>query len=164
MPHHGKNIERDAELSKRIYARNIPNKPVQMYFSQRSVDTRFTRFPTTDLPPSSTEPIHYQQSFNISNNFLPGNGGPPEGFANSINDDSNLKNLFFVRQTCPQGQYIPSSTSDMYMIKHPESTTPYQNKYTLLDQKPFVPELDKNPHHLGKKAFNNHTRQQVKNL
>ena len=36
MPQHGKNIDRDAELSKRIYERNVPNKPVQMYFSSRA--------------------------------------------------------------------------------------------------------------------------------
>ena len=164
MPQHGKNIDRDAELSKRIYERNIPNKPVQMYFSSRARDTRFQRFPTMDPQESNSEPIQHQQAFSMSKNFLPGSSGPAEGFAHNVNDESNLRNLYFSNQTGPQSKYFPSTTSDMYMIQSPENTNPYENKYTLLDQTPFVPDLDKNPYNLGKNSFNNHTRQQLKDL
>jgi hypothetical protein len=164
MPKLGKNIERDVELSHRIYNRNVPNKSVQMYFDPRAVDTRFQRFPMFDKVKQQETNIATHDHFYMGVNFLPGNGGPYEGMSGTIDKESELKNLYFPLQSAPQSKYFPSSTSDMYMIQEPNNTNPYPNKYQLLGKTDVPTNQNKNPYDLGYKQFFNHTRQQIKEL
>jgi len=155
---------RDVELSHRIYNRNVPNKPVQMYFSPRPNDTRFQRFPTYDKVKHYDTKLEKTDHFYMGVNFLPGNRGPFEGISGTIDKESELKNIYFPNQSAPQSKYFPSTTSDMYMIEEPKNTNPYTNEYNLLGKTPILTSKNMNPQNIGKKPFFNHTRQQIKNI
>ena len=158
------NIKRDAELNERIFSRNIANKDVQMYFDPRAVQTRFQLFPCEDDRPQFDEPIKIAEHFDTTKNFLPGDGGPFEGYARNVEDESKLRNIMFPLQKGHQSQYVPSTTSDMYEVKVAGSSNKMRNEHNLLFREPVLPKIDRNPQNIASDKFFNHTRQQVKNL
>lgn len=158
------NIKTDMELNDRIYKRNVPIHQPQMYFQMRSVDTRFELFPSYDQRKPIHEPLKKVTHFDMERNFLPGNGGPFEGYVHKVNDESILRNITFPNQSGAQSKYIPPSSSDLYVVDVPESSNKIENKHPLLFDKQDFSSKDSNPYNLANDKFFNHTRQQIKNI
>tara|TARA_Y100000748_G_C15496026_1_gene488249 strand:- start:207 stop:707 length:501 start_codon:yes stop_codon:yes gene_type:complete len=158
------NVKRDVELSKRMFMRNVPNKDVQMYFDPRAVQTRFQLFPCEDVRPHVNEPIIIADHYDTTQNFLPGDSAPFEGYSKKVEDESRLRNIMFPLQKGHQSKYIPSTTSDMYEVNVAGSSNKIENRHTLLFEEQVMPNIDRNPQNIATKNFFNHTRQQVKNL
>jgi len=158
------NIKTDFELNNRIYKRNVPLHDPQMYYQMRSVDTRFELFPSYDHRKPINEPLKNVTHFDTKRNFLPGNGGPFEGYTHKVNDESKLRNITFSTQTGCQSKYIPSSVSDLYVVNVAGSSNKLENKHPLLFEKQNFTNYNLNPYNLGNNTFFNHTRQQVKNI
>ena len=156
------NIKREAELNNRIYKRNIPSNDVQMYYQMRSVDTRFQLFPSYDVRKPIEEPLQREKHFEMKRDFLPGDGGPFEGYIKNINDDSILKNITFPAQAGHQSKYVPPSDSDLYNVKVGGGSNEFPNKHSLLFETQKFTNYDLNPHKIGTNTFFNHTRQQLK--
>lgn len=160
------------QLNNRIYERNIPSHTLQQQFDPRPVRTRQILFPTIEChldnfektPANTQTPIHIYNTYNQHNQFNPGTSAPFSGYATSIDNESRLHNSFMASQKyTPQSKYIPSSSSDLYKVKMPVDTTlqqPYPNLFRHPQFQPFNP----NCGNMGSNVFNNHTRQQVKNV
>ena len=159
-----KNQERDQELSKRIYERNIPSEALKPEFSPRPEQTKFTVL-GKNLPERNTRcpPSRSYANFTPSKIFNPGNAQAPwYGFASNINTESSLRNQFFALQDCDQAKYVPSTMSDLYQVQ--VVSQPMPNPHPLLLRKEDFDPFQPNTCGIAKQLFHNHTHQQLKDL
>lgn len=159
------NLQRSAELNKRISDRNLPSAPLQPQFSIRPVSTKYDLMSIIDRRVVPTVPIKRVPTHNVNGNFNPGNAQAPwEGFAANINDESTLRNQFFAIQNCDKAAYVPSSRSDMYDVKvgGRAEMQPHRDLFAEPELAPFNP----NPYNaiVGHNLFHNSTREQIKNV
>ena len=155
--------DREQQLNERISSRNIPSSNLQPQFSLRPVSTKYSLLPILDRRASATEKIRHLPTYNINNTFNPGTTEAPwSGFSSKINDESELKNMFFALQNADQAKYIPSTTSDMYINE--VTSSPVEQPFPGLFDKPNLGAFNPNPCNLGKDLFNNNTRCQLKDL
>jgi hypothetical protein len=165
------NIERLEQLNNRIYDRNIPSHELQSNFDPRPVKTRQVLFPTLDCYQPSNTPINNQPTYNQHGQFNPGSSAPYSGWATNIDNESKVKTLFRTTQKwAPQNSYIPGSQSDMYVANKnmyqstPEQTSRNLGHHELLFKREQFDHFNPNKCGLGMDRFDNHTRQQTKNL
>ena len=156
---------RTKELSDRLYDRNIPSRHMGAAYFGRPVTTYGVTFPNIDCVKASTVekanfPIYCQHSM-----FNPGQAAPYNGFAKNVDVESQLHNSFMPLQKAPQSKYIPASSSDMFNADYLTQTKkPTDVKhYLLFEQYNFNP-YNPNSCNLGYKVFNNHIRQQIKDV
>jgi len=155
---------RTEELNERIISRLNPNRLMQSQFSMRSVPTRYIRFPVIDSNNPSSEPIIRVPDYSVREDFNPGNDKSPyAGYANDIDKESNMKNLFYPFQRCAQSKHIPSSDSDLYKYNFVTNENIQQPFPNLFKEETFN-EFNPNYCNIGKNVFYNSTKQQVKNL
>ena len=155
---------RTEELNERMLERLNPNRLMQSQFSMRAVPTRYIRFPIIDNVNPSSEPILRVPDYSVRNDFNPGNDKSPyAGYANDIDKESNMKNLFYPFQRCAQGKHIPSSDSDLYKYEFKVNNNEQQPYPGLFKEEKFST-FNPNSCDFGKNVFYNHTKQQVKNL
>jgi hypothetical protein len=155
-------LERTEELNKRILNRTNPSQQLQMNFSPRSVPTRYVKFPILDCRMPAKTPIVKRSEYNMSTMFNPGTDSPYAGYANEIDIESNLDNLFFPDQRAAQSKYIPDSSSDLYQYSIPSA--PCNNPHPFISKTESFSPFNPNECNLGNEQFFNFTRQQVKNL
>ncbi len=175
------NHERLQQLNDRIYQRNFPSQELQTHYSPRSTPTRQCLFPMVDNHMTASTPIKKNPNYNIADQFNPGTQAPWSGYMTSVDNESRLRNQFFANQTAAQSKYIPSSSSDLYnyniqheiikahkqqmpLIEKPASDISTPQPYPMLFETPKFATFDANEYGLGADTFENHTRQQVKNL
>lgn len=159
------NLERTEELSKRMYNRNIPSGTLQPQFSMRAVSTKYDLMPILDRHQPATVAIKQEPIYNIQKVFNPGTAAAPwSGFANKINDESELRNQFFALQKAGQAAYIPSSTSNMYQHEVYGGSVQQHQPFPHLFTKPALETFNPNTLGIAKDTFANHTRQQIKTL
>lgn len=156
-------MNREEELNKRIYNRNIPSKQLESIIDFRSQHTKYNLFPLFDDTPylNKNQDIH----FDVNNTFTPGTTSPFYGYATKIDDESNIKNLFMANQRhAIQSHYIPSSNSDMYIYDINFSEKNIEQHPYLQNEFQFSPK-NTNPHNIGvNNNFYIHTRQEIKNI
>lgn len=175
------NHERLQQLNDRIYQRNLPTQELQSQFSPRSTSTRQCLFPMVDNHMPSAALIKKNPNYNITGQFNPGTHSPWSGYMTSVDNESRLRNQFHANQTAAQSKYIPSSTSDLYsyniqheiikahkqptnLIEQPASDITTPQPYPRLFETPKFAPFNANEYGLGMNTFENHTRQQVKEL
>ena len=172
------------ELNTKIFNRNIPSHNLQMQFDPRPVNTKFVLYPTSDIRQQTKDkitPIKIQPAFNIHNTFTPGTDtGPYSGYATNVDSETSLMDIMMSNQKwCAQTRYVPSSHSDLYNndiddshnetnikeIKriHSNGNDRVQNHSLLFQDNKMTP-FNPNSCDMGYNVFNNHTRQQVKDL
>jgi hypothetical protein len=120
-------------------------------------------------------------NYSIADQFNPGSNAPWSGYATSVDNESRLYNIFAANQTAAQSKYIPASTSDLYgyniqqeiikahsqqvpLIEQPASNISVPQPYPRMFETPKFAPFDANEYGLGSNTFENHTRQQVRNL
>ena len=158
------NMERTEELSKRMYNRNIPSKPLQPQFSLRSVSTKYDLMPIMDRRVIPNVPIKQEPTFNVKNVFNPGTAPAPwNGFVAHVDDESHLRNQFFALQKSCQSTYIPSSTSDMYQHEVYSGSVQHEQPFPSLFMNQTLSSFNQNTHGIARSTFENCTRQQMKN-
>ena len=105
------------------------------------------------------------KSFDPFTAFNPGQQGPNTGYKSNIDVESKLMNRFAPLQKCAQNKFIPGSNSDMYNTKY---LTYKENEdfigHNLLFENQKFNNFNPNECNLGFEFFNNHTRQQQKNV
>ena len=175
------NHERLQQLNDRMYQRNFPSQELQTNFSPRSTPTRQCLFPMVDNHMPSDTQIKKNPNYNMANQFNPGTNAPWSGYMTSVDNESRMRNLFAANQPAAQSKYIPSSTSDLYnyniqqeiinahrqqfpLIEQPASDITTAQPYPRLFETPKFAPFDANEYGLGMDTFENHTRQQVRNL
>jgi len=153
-------------INAKIYSRNIPSSNVQMNFSPRSVNTKYSVMPVLDHRKEATVPLKTYGNYDSETVFFPGNIKSHHcGFSRNVDRESTLRNQFFALQKADQARYIPPSTSDLY-----ENSIDFLNTNSDLDNSlifrtedfdDFNPNLS---NMIGSNIFNNSTRVQLKNL
>lgn len=160
-----KNLERTAELSERMYNRNVPSGILQPQFSSRPVSTKYDIMPVFDRRKEATVSINQQPVYNVQNVFNPGTAQAPwSGFCAKVNDESTLRNQFFALQNAGQSEYIPASTSELYQYAVQSSSNQEEQPFPLLFSSHNLDDFNPNTHGIAKETFSNHTRQQLKSL
>jgi len=156
-------FERQDELNDRISSRNIPSAPLQPFFTQVPVSTKYGYMPILDQHKPATVPFNNYPIFSPHTTFNPGNNMAPwSGFANNVNIESTLRSQFFGLQNCEQAEYVPSSTSDLYNVYVPPS--PIKQPFPNLFKKEIFDHCNPNPNNLGNNFFNNNTRMENKDI
>lgn len=165
------NLERLSQLNDRIYDRNKPSVELQSQFDPRPVRTRQVVFPAVDCYMPSKTQINRQNNYNQNSQFNPGSSAPYSGWATNIDNESKVKALFRTTQKwAPQNSYIPASNSDLYVVNKNVGLTPNETTRQMLGERGILFKMEQfdkfnpNPCNLGGDRFNNHTRQQLKNL
>ncbi len=175
------NHERLQQLNDRIYQRNLPTSQLQTHFSPRATTTRQCLFPMVDNHAPSDAQIKKIPNYSMADQFNPGSKAPWSGYTTSVDNESRLHNIFAANQPAAQSKYIPASTSDLYgyniqhelikahsqqvpLIEQPASNISVPQPYPRLFETPKFAPFDANEYGLGMDTFENHTRQQVKNL
>lgn len=157
------NQKRLDEIDNRIFERNIPTKNLDMVFDPRPAHTRRTIFPIVDCQGFNT--TQSNQVYNQLTQFNPGSSAPYSGYATFVDQENKLKNLFSpLQKGSGQGKFIPSSQSDMYNVNVSTSRPVEQTHNLLFENYNKFDSFNPNVHSLGFETFNNHTRQQRKNI
>ena len=158
-------MNRNQELNDRLFLRNIPSRQMSASYFSRPVDTYATVFPTTDKHKKSLVTKANFQQYDQRLVFNPGQRAPYDGYSRNVDVESRLHNSFHPMQKCVQGKYIPGTNSDMFNANYLIPTTkPVKMTNNLLFKKESFYAFNPNKCNLGYKMFNNHTKQQVKNL
>jgi hypothetical protein len=157
--------ERVDELNNRIASRNIPSAPLQPFYYQTPVSTKYGYMPILDQSKGSSVPLNNYPIYSPHTTFNPGNNMAPwHGFANNVNVESTLRNQFFGLQDCEQGIYVPSSKSDLYNVSVPASSQPVNQQFPRLFQREVFDHYNPNTNNLGNSFFNNTTRTDIKDV
>ena len=159
-------FEKNNSINQNIYDRNFPSSQLNMNYSPRPVNTKYTYLPILDNRKESDVPINNNGIYNSEETFYPGTRNPNFcGFANKIDAESTLRNQFFALQKADQAKWVPNSTSDLY-----ENPVNYVNTNRDLDTSALFREEtfnDFNPNlsnNIGNDLFYNSTRVQLKNI
>jgi hypothetical protein len=158
--------QRVDELNSRIYERVISDSPLEPNFDPRPVPTKYAFFPIIDRRTPSKEPKLPYIDYNLQSNFNPGNRiAPFSGFSNNIDLENTLRNQHFsLQHGAGQGIYIPGSNSDLYknsVISRP-SEQPHPDLFVDY-QWSSAPHPNVSNSLIGRDAFFNHTRTQLRN-
>jgi hypothetical protein len=165
--------ERVDELNERIQRRQFPDKPLAPNFSSRPVLSKYSRFPILDRRAPFEEPIRPVDKFHVSTHFNPGSYAPPTTYLQSVDTESGLRNQTVAyHRRAPQSVYVPSSTSDLYHVQIPfSSTQPIhgQQSHPSLFQQPIIESTTReafvrNNVAIGRDLFFNNTRTQLRSL
>ena len=157
---------RDQELNNRIFARNIPSHTIDPVFSPTPMATRYTKMNIMDNNENNlVTPITGNNQFQTSDTFYPGDRKPNwNGFVTNVNKESMLRNQFFAIQKCDQAQYVPESSSDLYINKNiptgKEHESGVQEKEELIFEEQRFENFNPNIFGVGNLLFNNSTRVQ----
>ena len=155
--------ERTDALNNRISSRNIPSAPLQPFYYQVPVSTKYGYMPILDQSKPPTVALNNYPVYSPHTTFNPGNNMAPwSGFVNTINVDSTLRSQFFSLQNCEQSEYVPSSSSDLYKNYIPPK--PIKQKYPGLFKREVFDHYNPNTNNLGKHFFNNTTRNDIKDV
>tara|TARA_R110002074_G_scaffold390864_2_gene575124 strand:+ start:134 stop:661 length:528 start_codon:yes stop_codon:yes gene_type:complete len=163
----------DNKINNDIYKRNFPDKPLQPLFNPISVSTKYSKFPITnnnvmgDLVNSNKTKCKSYDNFSLESNFNPGSSAPANYFLQSIDLESSLRNQHIRKHKYNENCWIPSSNNSLYKNYNPENNIiPEEcvDPYLINNQQfsNFNPNLDET--NIGYSTFNNHTRNQLKNI
>lgn len=149
------------EINSRIFRRNIPSSDnLKQYpitaLSFRGTQTKYQTMETSMAQNSKNSIIDSSLLFSK----------PVQAF--DVNDESYLRNQFFALQSCPQAYCIPDSTSELYNYSVEKNIKPdnVSAQYPHLFREESFGYFNPNPHSstVGFSVFNNHTRNQIKNI
>ena len=160
------NFKQNDDINNNICNRFFPSSSLNMNFSPRPVNTKYTFLPILDNRKPSNVEINNYPIFDISNTFYPGTRNPNFcGFANNVDEESSLRNQFFALQKADQAQWLPNTNSDLYEnpVNFVTSNKNLDNHLLFNEERfsDFNPNLSNT---IGNEVFYNSTRVQLKNL
>ena len=151
------------QINNEIFGRNLPNEIVYGKFDPRPAQTRYAKMPIFDCFKQSSVPLKKNRIYNSSHTYLPTKKAPFSGFADNVDIETLLRNSILPLQVAPRSKYIPSSKSELFQTKITNSRPVKMSHLKLFKEERFNYE-NKNKCKLGWKVFNNHTKNQIKNL
>jgi len=169
------------QINKELFNRNIPSENIQLMCDFRPKTSKYTYMPIIENcnKKNEKENAHIYKTFHLENIFFPGNRTPPySGFAQNINTETQLRNQIYAIQNCEKTYYIPSTKSDLYTLNNYKYSTFNEQKYKeFMNDKDYYFKSDlfnnyyfsnfspnPNSNKIGYCLFNNHTRQQIKDI
>lgn len=165
--YYGQN-DRVDELNDRLKERHFSDMPMKPNYEPRPVPTKYSLFPVIDRVKDIKEPKMFYLDHNVEINFTPSTSKSHcNGYFKNIDNEHNLRNQQrFLQKHETRSSYIPNPNSELYRVTlppprntsiSPESVHPLLFKKDSYESKKFMYNIDK-------QRFNNHTRQQMRNL
>jgi len=113
------------ELNDRIWSRNVPDKALAANFDPRPTSTKYAHFGILDRRGITTVPISETDPHYVGMNFNPGTQrAPPCSIIRDVDIETTLRNQYkILRHGDNYSEYVPSSYSDLYVVKVPTSST-----------------------------------------
>lgn len=157
------NLGRVEELNNRISMRNRSSSTLETLIDFRPCRTRQILFPMLNCVKESNVSKIKVPKYNGYETFTPGYRGPISGY--NVDRETILRGAINPLQNCIQNKYIPSSNSDLYDNSY---LIPKNNnmglQYILMENTNNFGLHNPNTCGLGNKLFNNHIRQQIKDM
>lgn len=158
--------DRVDELNERLTSRHYPDIPLEPNYDPRPVPTKYALFPIVNRRTPRQEAQLKYVEYDSEVIFSPGSSkAPTSGYVNKVDLETSLRNQNFALQHgAGQGTYIPASTSDLYKVT--VESKPSVQPYPLLFERQM---FSQSPHAnveysiIGRDAFFNHTRTQLRN-
>ncbi len=159
------NIGRTHDLSRRMNKRVYASEKLPISIEPRAVATNRVQFPMLDARKKSRVALENRGVFDNQRVFAPGNLAPFNGYMSKIDDESRLRNIIFPLQSGAQSKFIPGSNSDLFNNElYTVGRKEYNPHVGLFKKEKFNPVIPCNTSQIGFETFNNHTRQQTKNM
>ena len=155
--------ERTTQLSDRMYKRNLAGGSLAPHMIARSVSTRLETLPMMDCRKVVPTKMANYPTYDSMETFHPGSSAPYSGYCNNVDIETHLRNTIHPLQKAPQSKFIPDSSSDLFNTKHFKQTHGVDPK-DLLQRPEKFDAFNPNRCLLGKNLFDNHTRQQTKEV
>ena len=155
--------ERTDELNDRIMSRNYATQQMTPKYFSRPVSNRRVIFPKVDKRKDMSVVKGIFKEYDMSKAFHPGVGGPYNAYSDNIDKESSLFNRFQPLQRCPKTNFIPNSFSDLYMQMGPRPVD-QKEQFSLLQENIQFDKFNPNGCGLSQDTFDNHTRQQLKDV
>ena len=155
--------ERTDELNARIIGRNYATQQMTPKYFSRPVSNRRVLFPKVDKRKDLNVVKGIFPKYDMSTSFHPGIGGPYNAYSDNIDKESSLFNRFQPLQKCPQTTFFPNTYSDLYVNMGPIPKV-RKEQFELLQKPETFEPFNPNSCELSKDKFNNHTRQQIKDV
>lgn len=155
------------ELNTRISGRQFSDKPLRPNFDPRPVPTKYSLFPIIERRAPRTVAIDAVNIHKVEDNFNPSTRKYPfSSYVNNINHEIYLRNQSIPISKDDSAYYIPSSNSELYSVRLPETVGTGVHQHTLLFQKQQFdsPLPDITSGKIGQSSLFNHTRTQLRNL
>jgi len=143
-------------LSDRMLRRNVPSQHMQMYFSPRSVQTRYVHMPMLDCHKPSNTNCETLPTYSVNTMYSPSDSLPFNGYQTNVDVESRLRNIIFPIQKAVQSKFINYLTANNKFYPN--------NPHQLLTREEPLPKFNPNKHNIGKKMFNNSTRVEIRSL
>ena len=157
-----KNVDTRSFINKPITNRNIPSRTLETAYISHPACTRKVLMPIVDCRKESSVKKNVYSTYHPSKTFHPGQSAPYNGYAKNVDHESLLFNRFAPLQKGGQHTFIPSSRSDLYKAQDYSNDKPIQFQY--LNKKELFNPFNPNTCNLANNMFENHTRQQTKNI
>lgn len=166
------NMEDQVAANSRMYSHVVPSldgiadhNMMEPSFDLRATPTRYTRMQTI---PQQKVPVvapgTYDKYVQAKANGLTYSGGPYDGFAGNVDNETVLRNQVVPLHRGDAHSYIPSTGSDMYVTQQASLANRVPGVATkqfhdLFEESSF---RSHNPNVLGggRDVFSNHTREQ----
>ena len=155
--------ERTTQLSDRMYKRNLAEGSLAPHMIARSVSTRLETLPMMDCRKVVPTKMANYGAYDSMETFHPGSSAPYSGYCNNVDIETHLRNTIHPLQKAPQSKFIPDSSSDLFNTKHFKQTHGVDPN-DLLQRPEQFDAFNPNRCLLGKNLFDNHTRQQTKDV
>lgn len=162
--------ERVDELNGRMQSRQFPDQPLAPNFDSRPVLSRnSTRFSIIDRKTLTEAETTIGNFHDVRTNFNPATRiGPPSTFLANVDIESGLRNQTVALQKgAIQGVYVPSSDSDLYKINvtsRQGEPFPHPGLFETSHFDSSFREISIQNSVLGKQAFHNNTRTQLRDM
>ena len=148
---------RTEELSKRMFARNVPDVSMETAYFDRPAHTKKVTMPIIDC--KKEDRGAYYSTYNITN-FNPGTSAPFSGYSTNVDTESELFSRNIILDDCDEHTYVPDSTSDLYDNRYLIGGRSVKNPHKELEVGFNFKNFNPNKCQLGRQLFDNHTRQQ----
>jgi hypothetical protein len=159
--------QRVDDLNSRISSRQFSDKPLRPNFDPRPVPTKYSLFPIIERRAPRTIAIDPVNIHKVENNFNPSTRKYPfSSFQNNIDQEIYLRNQGVVMSKDDGAHYVPSSKSELYGVRLPETVGTGVHQHPLLFQKHqfHSPLPDITTGKIGQSSLFNHTRTQLRDL
>jgi len=156
--------ERVDELNSRMAERQFSDQPLKPQFDIRAVSTKYALFPMVDRRTTAKVPYKEYLDHSADSNFCPNmRRGPNDGFSRNVEIESTLRNQYFALQHgAYQGEYIPSSGSDLYKVEVYGRQCEQTHNFAQFTFDQTAHKNVANAQHVGKDTFWNNTRTQLR--
>ena len=159
-----KDVDTRNFISRPIAQRNIPSRTLESAYICHPASTRKVIMPMIDCRKSSTVEKAKYSIYHPSKTFHPGQSAPYNGYAQNVDHESLLFNRFAPLQRGGQHEYIPSSKSVLYKTQDYSNTNKQEIPFKHLNKTEYFNPFNPNTCNLANNLFQNHTRQQTKDL